>query len=62
MENREAYENLANAIIIQAYKDFKYGDQKLKRESIRFFSSEWYTKLTSIDSVLLLTKGEDLYG
>lgn len=46
MENR-GYEDLANAIILQAVKDYKNG---YRRDEIkRFFDSQWFKTLTNID-------------
>ena len=69
---QEAYENLANAIIVQAFEDHmsavrtmktfswdKKGKEYLKALSIkndteRFFCSEWFKTLTSVDGEALL--------
>ena len=68
MTDIQAYENLANAIIIQAAKDYKKTYKKsLKRsecertkqelaELERFFRSEWYRTLTSLDGELVMEK------
>lgn len=57
----DAYQNLANAIIFMAVKDYrtalrklkkrpKYGPaQDIKNEVERFFHSDWYRELTSVD-------------
>lgn len=62
------YENLANAIILQAVKDYRAAKKKLKRnprntlaqseiESIeRFFRSDWYAALTDVDGRMLIRK------
>lgn len=62
------YENLANAIIIQAAKDYRTAQRKLKRnprnhltqaeaDSIeRFFRSDWYKCLTNVDGEMLIRK------
>ena len=64
----DPYENLANAIILQAVKDYRSALRKLKRkpgntlaraeiDSIeRFFRSAWYTALTSVDGEMLIRK------
>ena len=64
----EQYERLANAIIIQAAKDYRTAQKRLKRnprnslaqaeaESIeRFFRSEWYRCLTEVDGETLIRK------
>lgn len=41
----ECYENLANAIILQAVKDYKSNS----KECERFFRSEWFKVLTNVD-------------
>lgn len=62
------YENLANAIILQAVKDYRIAMRKLNRkpgnalaqaeiDSIeRFFRSDWYKCLTDVDGELLIKK------
>lgn len=62
------YEKLANAIIIQAAKDYRAASRKLKRnprnhlaqaetDSIeRFFRSGWYKCLTKVDGEMLIRK------
>ncbi len=64
----DAYEKLANAIILQAVKDWRAARRKLKRkpqnESAkielegceRFFHSEWFTTLTDVDGAVILRK------
>lgn len=60
------YENLANAIIIQAAKDYKKALKALKRNSKyepavfmkrdceRFFRSSWFAALTNLDGEALM--------
>lgn len=60
------YENLANAIILQAVKDYRLALKCLRRnprdkeaqadkaEIERFFRSEWYAALTSVDGEMLI--------
>ena len=60
------YENLANAVIVQAVKDYRMALKCLKRnpknrtaladkdEIKRFFSSGWFTVLTSVDGETLI--------
>lgn len=60
------YETLANAIILQAVKDYRAAGRKLKRnprnslaraesDSIeKFFRSDWYASLTRIDGEMLI--------
>ena len=62
------YEKLANAIILQAVKDYRSALRKLKRkpgnalahaeiDSIeRFFRSDWYKCLTEVDGEMLIRK------
>jgi hypothetical protein len=62
------YENLANAIILQAVKDYRGALKKLekrpnyepakimKNEVERFFRSDWYRELTSVDGEILIKK------
>lgn len=66
--NINPYDNLANAIIVQAAKDYKDAVKKLKRgrknseaerirnECLRFFRSEWFNTLTEIDPEFLISK------
>ena len=64
----DSYEKLANAIILQAVKDYRMALQILKRcpnnadaladieEIERFFRSQWYGALTSVDGEMLIRK------
>lgn len=64
----EAYENLANAIILQAVKDYRRALRLLSKnpqscsaaaaakEMERFFRSDWYATLTSVDGEMLIRK------
>ncbi len=64
----EPYESLANAIIVQAVKDYREALQRLDRhpekndykaevKSLeRFFCSSWYQTLTDLDGNLLMRK------
>jgi len=56
----EPYQELANAIIIQAAKDYrkalKYDDIKMKRDCVRFFRSKWFKTLTELDGEILIEK------
>ena len=64
----DPYQNLANAIILLAVKDYrtalrklkkrpKYGaTQDIKNEVERFFRSDWYRELTSVDGEILIKK------
>lgn len=63
-----AYQNLANAIILQAVNEYKVAIKKLKRhpknkdaklvkrEVEGFFRSEWFKQLTDIDGIWLISK------
>ena len=62
------YEELANAIIIQAAKDYRSALKRLKknpenkkaatmkRECERFFHSPWYTMLTDVNPNYILNR------
>ena len=62
----DPYKNLANAIIVQAAKDYRKALRQLKRnpkydaardtknEVERFFHSEWFHYLTNVDPDYLL--------
>ena len=66
MSDIKNYEDLANAIILQAVKDYRLALQALKAhpknksaladkdEVERFFRSQWFTVLTSIDGETLI--------
>jgi hypothetical protein len=62
------YEQLANAIILQAVKDYRDALKKMKKrphydpakdmiaEVERFFHTDWYRELTSVDGNFLIEK------
>ena len=64
----DPYENLANAIILQAVKDYRATGKQLKRnpknndaklmveDCERFFCADWFGQLTSVDGKMLLKK------
>lgn len=64
----DVYEKLANAIILQAVKDYRDALKRLrkhprndtaratKEEVERFFRSDWYSALTDVDPELLIRK------
>lgn len=64
----DIYERLANAIVLQAVKDYRNALKRLKkhprnetalytkREVERFFRSDWYTSLTTVDPEMLILK------
>lgn len=55
MDNVEVYQNLANAIIIQACEDYKTGE--ITYDSFeRFCRSEWFSVLTKVDPEYLIKK------
>lgn len=68
MKRMTGYEDLANAIILQAAKDYRAARCKLKKnpnnhtaqteiDSVeRFFRSKWYRCLTEIDGEMLIKK------
>ena len=53
------YEDLANAIIIQAVKDYR-GTQspQVRNEIKRFFKSQWFSMLTNVDGDMFIKKLE----
>lgn len=66
MSDITIYENLANAIILQAVKDYRMALKSLKAnprnrtamadkdEIERFFRSDWFSVLTSVDGEMLI--------
>jgi len=64
----DTYERLSNAIVLQAVKDYRNALKRLKkhpqnekalntkREVERFFRSDWYASLTTVDPEMLITK------
>lgn len=60
VDKHEAYEDLANAIIIQAAKDYRNALRRVQPEKVavleKFFSSEWYRALTDVDGSYLIWK------
>ena len=64
----DAYERLANAIILQAVKDYRRTLKRLSRrphdsdskedkmDLEEFFSSDWFSILTSLDPEVLIEK------
>ena len=53
----EPYENLANAIVLQAVKDYRLHDDEQELTRIeRFFRSDWFSVLTNVDPEILITK------
>ena len=66
MSNITIYEDLANAIILQAVKDYRMALKSLKANSSnrtaqadkveieRFFRSQWYSALTDVNGEMLI--------
>lgn len=53
----DPYQELANAIVLQAVKDYRMTDDEQKLKEIeRFFRSAWFGVLTSVDPDLLISK------
>ena len=64
----DPYQNLANAIVSQAAKDYRKALKRLKkhpsnetalypkREVERFFRSDWYASLTMVDPEMLIKR------
>lgn len=51
----KAYEDLANAIIIQAVKDIRKGNKHAK-EARRFMESDWFEVLSKVDGKTILKR------
>lgn len=58
--NQQGIENLCNAIVLSAVKDYRTALAKKNYDEIasieRFFRSEWYKQLTKIDGEFLIEK------
>lgn len=66
--NHDPYEELANAIALQAVKDYRSANKKLARgrrnyeaermreNSLRFFRSAWFSMLTDINPEFLIER------
>lgn len=48
----EAYQNLANAIVEQAAKDYIAGYKR--QDCLEFFRSQWFTELTDIPGSVII--------
>ena len=49
------YENLANAIVLQAVKDYRLTDDEREHKEIeRFFRSGWFGVLSKVDPEYLI--------
>ena len=74
VDEKEAYENLANAIVLSAVRDYKRELLHLKRnpdsESAKravareekFFYGPWYEMLTNLDPSYLIRKMKETVG
>jgi hypothetical protein len=74
IDDKEAWENLANAIVLSAVKDYKRALLHLKRnpdsESAKravereeqFFYSSWFEVLTNLDPSYLFRKMKEMVG
>ena len=70
--NEEGIENLTNAIILQAVKDYRKAQKGLSlngksstaviADCERFFRSDWYRQLTKVDGEYLITAIRKEYG
>jgi len=61
MDIEQCYENLANAIVEQAVKDYRAAKRKYRNSAEiaslrRFFRSDWFRSLTNIDGEWLIRK------
>lgn len=68
VKKSDPYEELANAIVLQAVKDYRDAVKKLSRgrkndaaqqtkdECLRFFRSAWFAQLTEVDPEFLIRK------
>ena len=53
----DPYQELANAIVLQAVKDYRLHDNEQELARIeRFFRSDWFGVLTNVDPAILITK------
>ena len=63
MRSIDPYENLANAIIMQAIADYRHlwdrdMDDRDKKKILKFFRSRWFVILTNIDPDWLIERLE----
>lgn len=70
VEYAECYAELANAIVLQAFKDYRKALFKLvqepeewkhrstKKKLERFFHSKWYRTLTNLDPAILMQEAK----
>jgi hypothetical protein len=53
----DPYQELANAIVLQAVKDYRLHDNEQELARIeRFFRSDWFSVLTNVNPEILITK------
>ena len=53
----DPYQELANAIVLQAVKDYRLHDDEQELARIeRFFRSDWFSVLTNVNPEILITK------
>lgn len=53
----DPYQELANAIVLQAVNDYRLHDNEQELARIeRFFRSDWFSVLTNVDPEILITK------
>ena len=51
----ECYQELANAVVLQAVKDYRMTEDTQKLKALdRFFRSDWFAVLTTLDPDFLL--------
>lgn len=63
---RAGYEELASAIVCEAIKDYDKaictGNKKKEYEVERFFKSQWFTELCSLDADFIMKEVKRKYG
>jgi len=74
MRSSDPYEDLANAIVLGAVKDYRDALKKLRKnprnqaaailrdDCERFFRSKWYSVLTSVDPEYLIERLKEEVG
>lgn len=74
VDDREAWENLANAIILSSVKDYRRAllhlkrnpDSRSARQAVKreeqFFYSSWFEVLTDLDPSYLIRKMKETIG
>lgn len=56
----ENFELLANAIILQAVRDYRHTySPQVRAEIKRFFRSEWFRTLTRVDGEMIIARLEN---